>query len=123
MPDQVPSTANQSGLSENAACGLAYITVIPAIVFLLVEPYNRNRLVRFHAWQCIWMAIAWICVDLAIGFLGLFIPFIHVAAYGMYPVIALAMLILWLMVLIKAFNGEKLKLPVVGELAEKEAAK
>ena len=78
---------------------------------------------RFHAWQCIWMAAAWLVVDLFIGFLGVFIPVVHLIAFGLYPLIALAMFILWLMVLIKAFNGEKLKLPVVGELAEKEANK
>ena len=47
----VPPQAAQSGLSDNAAGALAYVTIIPAIVFLLVEPYNKNSFVRFHAWQ------------------------------------------------------------------------
>jgi uncharacterized membrane protein len=122
MPEQTPSTAHQSGLSENAAGGLAYITVIPAIIFLLVEPYNKNRYIRFHSWQCIFLALAWIVIDIAIGisarvssFLGLF------WIYGLYPLVALAMLILWIMVLIKAFNGERFKLPIIGDLAEKQA--
>jgi len=40
MNDPTPSTVSQSGLSDNAAGGLAYITVIPAIIFLILEPYN-----------------------------------------------------------------------------------
>ena len=50
--------ASQSGLSENAASGLAYLTFIPAIIFLVVAPYNQNSRVRFHSWQSIFLAIA-----------------------------------------------------------------
>jgi uncharacterized membrane protein len=121
MPEQIPSSANQAGLSENAAGGLAYITVIPAIVFLLVEPYNKNSYIRFHSWQCIFMAIAWFVIDVAIGIFGRLLVFFRVLTFGLYPLVALAMLILWLMALIKAFNGERFKLPIIGDLAEKQA--
>ncbi len=47
-----------SGLSDNAAGAIAYITIIPAIIFLIVEPYNKNSFVRFHAWQSIFLGIA-----------------------------------------------------------------
>ena len=42
---------NQSGLSDNAAGALAYVTFIPAIIFLIVEPYNKNSYIKFHSWQ------------------------------------------------------------------------
>ena len=45
------SDSNPSGLSDNAAAGIAYITIIPAIVFLIIEPFKRSPFVRFHAWQ------------------------------------------------------------------------
>jgi uncharacterized membrane protein len=121
-PTPTPSTT-QSGLSENAAGGLAYITIIPAIVFLVAEPYNRSSYIRFHAWQCIFMAVAWIVIDIAIMIFGHFMSFLGLLAFGLYPLVALAMLILWLMVLIKAFNGERLKLPIIGDLAEKQAGR
>lgn len=120
-PTPTPTPAAQSGLSENAAGGLAYITIIPAIIFLLVEPYNRNSYVRFHSWQCIFMAIAWIAIDLVIGVFGRVMSFMGLLAFALYPLVALAMLILWIMVLIKAFNGEKFKLPIIGDLAAKQA--
>ena len=119
-PTPTPSTA-QSGLSENAAGGLAYITIIPAIIFLLVEPYNKSSYIRFHAWQCIFMAIAWFVIDGAVMIFGSFLSFFRLLTFGLYPLISLAMLILWIMVLIKAFNGERFKLPIIGDLAAKQA--
>src|SRR3954467_4563543 len=74
MNEQTPSTVSQSGLSDNAAGGLAYITVIPAIIFLILEPYNRSSFVRFHAWQCIFLTIGCVVVDVALSFL-LHLPF------------------------------------------------
>ncbi len=122
MPEQIPSSsANQAGLSENAAGGLAYITIIPAIVFLIVAPYNKSPYIRFHAWQCIFMAISWWVLDIAIWIFGRTLVFFRLLTLGLYPLVALAMIILWLMVLIKALNGEKLKLPFIGDLAEKQA--
>ena len=121
-PTPAPSTA-QSGLSENAAGGLAYITIIPAIIFLMIEPYNRSSYVRFHAWQCIFLALAWIVLDIVIGIFGHFMSFLSLLAFGLYPLVALAMLILWIMVLIKAFNGERFKLPIIGDMAEKQAGR
>ena len=122
IPTPSPSTT-QPGLSENAAGGLAYITIIPAIVFLVAEPYNRSSYIRFHSWQCIFLAAAWIVLNVAIRIFASFMPFMGLIAFGLYPLVALAMLILWIMVLIKAFNGKRFKLPIVGDLAEKQAGR
>jgi uncharacterized membrane protein len=112
--------ASQSGLSENAASGLAYITIIPAIVFLIVAPYNQNRTIRFHSWQSIFMAIVWIVLDVALIVVGR-LPGIGMITLFLSPLIGLAFFIVWLIVLINAFNGKRFKLPVVGDLAEKQA--
>jgi uncharacterized membrane protein len=112
--------ASQSGLSENAASGLAYVTIIPAIIFLIIEPFNRNRVVRFHCWQSIFLTIGIIVIDVALAILGRF-PFIGWTTLFMFPLVGLAFFILWIIVLINAFNGKRFKLPVVGDLAEKQA--
>ena len=53
-PAPAPAIAvTAAGLSDNAAGAIAYITFIPALIFLLVEPYNRKAFVRFHSFQCI----------------------------------------------------------------------
>jgi uncharacterized membrane protein len=121
-PTPTPSTT-QSGLSENAAGGLAYITIIPAIIFLVTAPYNKNSYIRFHSWQCLFMALAWFVIDVAVMIFGSFLSFFRLLTFGLYPLISLAMLILWIMVLIKAFNGERFKLPIIGDLAEKQAGR
>lgn len=116
----MPLEASQTGLSENAASGLAYVTVIPAIIFLIVAPYNRNSAVRFHSWQSIFLAIAWIVVDVGLIILGR-IPGLGWGTFFLGPLIGLGFFILWLIVLINAFNGKRFKVPVVGDLAEKQA--
>jgi uncharacterized membrane protein len=120
MTDQIPSSLNQSGLSDNAAGGLAYVTIIPAIVFLIVAPYNRNPYVRFHSWQCIFLAIAYFAVDMVMMTLGR-IPLFGWSTLFLWPLVALGFFIVWIVLLIKAFNGEKFKLPIIGDLAEKQA--
>jgi uncharacterized membrane protein len=114
------SDTNQTGLSDNAAGGLAYITIIPAIIFLIVPPYNKNPTVRFHAWQSIFLAIAWFAADIVLMIVGM-LPFIRMINLLLWPLVALGFFILWIIVLIKAFNGQKFKIPVIGDLAEKQA--
>ena len=57
--------ATGTGLTDNVAGLLAYVTIIPAIVFLVVEPYNKNRFIRFHSFQCIFLCIAMIALSIA----------------------------------------------------------
>lgn len=117
----VQPMAAQSGLSDNAAGGLAYVTIIPAIIFLIVAPYNRNRFVRFHSWQSIMLAIAWFVVEVGLMVLGR-IPGIGLVDLFLGPLIGLAFFVVWLIVMIQAFTGKMFKLPVLGDLAEKQAS-
>jgi uncharacterized membrane protein len=110
----------QTGLSENAASGLAYITLIPAIVFLVAAPFNQNRTIRFHAWQSIFLNIAWVAVWVVLGILGM-IPMLNLLDVILMPLTMLGFLILWIILLINAFNGKRFKLPVLGDLAEKQS--
>lgn len=120
MPEQNPVILGQTGLSDNAAGGLAYVTVIPAIVFLALAPYNRNSFVRFHAWQSIFFTIACFALDIVLIVLGR-IPFLGFMTLFLWPLVGLAVFAIWLIVLIKAFGGARFKLPVIGDLAEKQA--
>ena len=120
MNEQNPSAMSQSGLSDNAAGGLAYVTIIPAIIFLVVAPYNRNSYVRFHAWQSIFFSLACVVFDIALGIVGR-LPFLGWITLFVWPLVGLAFLILWILLLVKAFSGERYKLPIIGDLAEKQA--
>ena len=105
------------GLTDNVAGLLAYVTIIPAIIFLVIEPYNRHRFIRFHAFQSIFFFIAVIIVSVAMPFIAV-IPFFGVMIWGL---VCLAELILWVLLLLKDYNGQIWKLPVIGDIAEKQA--
>lgn len=109
--------------NDNVLGAVAYITVIPAIIFLLLEPYNKNRFVRFHALQCLMLAGTWFVFWMAnlvlaipltfLSFVGTFLQMI--LGFG----VAIVMLIAWIMAVIKAYGGEEYRLPVIGDYAAK----
>jgi uncharacterized membrane protein len=112
--------AAAGGLTDNVAGMLAYVTIIPAIIFLIVEPYNRSRFVRFHAFQSIFFAIAWTALWIALSFVA-HIPFLGWLTILIWPLVGLAGLVIWLVLLLKANQGQMWKLPVIGDMAEKQA--
>jgi uncharacterized membrane protein len=116
----MPEETSQTGLSDNAAAGLAYLTFIPAIIFLVVAPYNQNKFVRFHAWQSIFLAVAWFAVWVILVILGM-IPFVNFIDVILFPLVGIGFLILWIICLVNAFQGKLFKLPILGALAEKQA--
>lgn len=109
-----------SGLSDNVAGMLAYITIIPAIIFLVLQPYNTNRFVRFHAWQSIFFNVAWWILSIGLRVL-VHIPFLGFLTLLMFPLIGLGGLVLWIILLVKANQGQMFKLPVIGDLAQQQA--
>ena len=113
-----PSAA--AGLTDNVAGALAYVTIIPAIVFLILEPFNRKRFIRFHSFQCIFFAVAWTALWIVLTFIG-HIPFLGWGTVLLWPLISLAGFILWLIMVLKAYQGQMFKLPVIGDMAEKQA--
>jgi uncharacterized membrane protein len=112
---------NVGALPQVVAGALAYCTFIPAIIFLLVEPYNKNRFVRFHSFQSIglWLALSVVGAALILLF---FIPLV-----GQLPMLLVSMLVvlgffvLWLVLVVKALQGERFPLPVIGDFAELQA--
>jgi uncharacterized membrane protein len=115
------SDTTQTGLSDNAVAAISYITFVPAIVFLVMPPYNTSSFVRFHAWQSIFLNIAAFVLSIIIGIvLGMtmfFLPF----GYMISRLIWLCWVLLWVLCVINAVNGKRFKLPLIGPLAEKQA--
>lgn len=112
-------------LAENLAGALAYLTFIPAIIFLFVEPYKKNRFVRFHSVQCLLLCATVGMTALAIRVaaqLLFFIPLVGpLFVWLVAIVIALAAVVVWVVLVVKAVQGETFKLPVLGDFAEREA--
>lgn len=112
------AAAPATPIAENVAGMLAYFTIIPAIIFLLIEPYNRNRFVRFHSFQCLFTCAALIVLQIVLSLLSHIIP---VLVFGVWGLLGLAELVLWILLVVKAYQHEMFKLPIVGDLAEQRA--
>lgn len=101
------------GLDENIASALTYVLgFITGIIFFVVE--KDNKTVRFHAMQSNITFGGLFVVQIVLSFISFIIPFLGLLSL----LISLLTLILWLVLIIKAFQGEKFKLPVVGDMAE-----
>jgi uncharacterized membrane protein len=119
-----PTPAASSGMSNNVAGLLCYVLgFITGIIFLVMDPYKNEKFVRFHAFQSIFFSIAcivvsWVLSALLIGALvtgGLGVAWI------ILRLVQLAIFLGWLFLMYKAYNNETFKLPVIGDLAAKQA--
>jgi len=116
--------ATSSGMQPNLAAALAYVlTIITGIIFYVIE--KENKYVRFHAMQAILFGAAWIILWIVLGIVMTALSFVPVLGWIIAAVVYLALglggFILWLFLMYKAYQGEKFKLPIVGDMAEKNA--
>ena len=118
------ASAAQSGLSENAAALLSYVLGwITGIIFYLID---KRPYVRFHAAQSIitfgGLHILRAALGLAFGVGWWFGSYRHAAyfpvALPILGLLGLLTLVLWIVLMVKAYQGQRFKLPVAGDLAE-----
>jgi uncharacterized membrane protein len=109
------------GLDENVAGALCYILgFISGIIFLLME--KDSRFVKFHAVQSIGISLALVIFNIIISSLyGIFSWSMFWLVATLSSLISLVALILWIFLIMKAFQGEIFKLPIIGDIAEKQA--
>ena len=102
-----------SGMDANVAALLSYVLgFITGLIFYLIE--KDNKFVRFHAMQSM----------IVFGFLfvaGMVLSLIPFVGLVLAPLVGIASLILWIVLMIKAFQGEHFKLPIAGDIAEKNS--
>jgi uncharacterized membrane protein len=107
--------AKASSQNEKLMGALAYLAgPVTGIIFLLVE--KQNSFIRYHAMQSTILFGGLFIVNIILGIipiLGWIVSFL----------LSIAALILWIVLMYKAYNGEKYKLPYIGEVAEKQLAK
>src|SRR5258708_21155515 len=120
-----PTPPASSGMQNNVAGALCYITIV-GIIFLFIEPYNKNRFIRFHAFQSIFFAVAWVVCWFAWVILSFLLAAIThgVSLCVTVPitlVICLGLFILWIIMIVMAYGIQDWKLPIIGNLAAKQA--
>jgi len=113
-----------TGLTPNVAGALSYfLGPITGVIFVLLD--KNDRFVRFHAFQSILLSGAWIAFDIVSIILGQ-IPLLGLLAvlFGLLlsVVLGLGGLVLWVALMVMAYQGKSPKLPVIGVMAERYAA-
>lgn len=121
-PPPPPVGTGSAPLADNLTWALCYLGgLITGIIFLVLEPYNKKPLVRFHAFQSIFANVA--CIALVIA-IEIVFAMIHIySLFFLFPLIRLGMLIGWVLLIVMAYQGKKIVLPFVGPLAEQQASK
>ena len=122
-PAGAPPAAQGSGeISENVAAALAYIWPV-AVVWLLIEPYKNKREVRFHSFQSLFYALAMFVIWWGLWILTLVLSFAGAGFIIGLPSVLFgpAAFVLWIILVIKAYQGQHFKVPVIGDFAEKQA--
>ncbi|MGD0785737.1 MAG: DUF4870 domain-containing protein [Sedimentisphaerales bacterium] len=118
---------SSTGMQPNVAALLCYVLGwITGLIFFLIE--KENKFVRFHAAQSLVVFGALTVLQIALGIFSGILVAIHLYVLVpvftlLYPLIGLVGLILWIMLMVKAFQGEMFKLPIAGDMAEKMSEK
>jgi uncharacterized membrane protein len=110
-PGYVPAAG--AGLTDTAASALAYVTFIPAIIFLVLAPYNEKPVIRFHAYQELGLTVVLICLHV--------IAIIPVLGWFIYIIGSIALLVVWILCIVKASQGSAFKLPFIGDFAAQQS--
>ena len=101
------------GMEQNLEGLLCYVLGwVTGIIFLLLE--KDNKFVRFHAVQSIVVFGAYTVLAIIFGF-------IPVVGWIINLLLGIAAFILWIVLMVKAYNGQMYKLPVVGDIAERNS--
>lgn len=125
---QNPGTSS-TGLQENLAALLTYIFIpITSIIFLVIE--KSSRLVRFHAMQALLLGVGMFVLMIVLSVVTAVILGVAAATSGtlativglistlFWLVLPLGMLLVWVLCLVKAYQGQMFKLPLIGNIAE-----
>ncbi len=110
-------------MPDHAASALSYVLgPISGVFFLTLEPYSRKREVRFHAWQSILFGSLAFAIFLAGPLLSFFVPMTMLAVIGFAELaLLMASLVVWMILMYRAYVGERWVLPVIGPMADRKA--
>jgi uncharacterized membrane protein len=116
------SDNHRSNVSDNAASAIAYITLFPALIFLLLPPYSKSASIRFNAWQSIFLDIVLVGASVVLELV--LAPTLLVGTALLFTLTQLLFgvwILLWVMCAVGALSGRRFMLPVIGALAERLA--
>ena len=114
------------GISPRTASLLCYIPILgwlAAIVVLASARFRGDTRVRFHAFQGLYLFVAWLIVDWVLSPLFSFPSFWGPPFHRIFPaLLKIAIFGAWIFMMIKTAHDEQYKLPILGDLAEKSVS-
>lgn len=127
-PPAAGSALNFPGIAANVAGLLCYLLwPVASIFFLLAGPYNKDKFVRFHAYQSLLLGLAAIAVGFALSIATAIVGLIPILGWLVSSIVwiafAMCVLVLAILMMSKAYNGERYRLPVIGDAAFRYAEK
>jgi len=114
---QTPEAKTASGLDPKVAALLSWLFFpVTSLIFVLVE--KDDRYVKFHAYQSLLAGVAVIIAYTISSAL-----YVVLIGFLLTPLVGIASLVIWVMGMMKGYQGEKWKLPVIGDMAEEWAGR
>ena len=105
---------------------LAYIGLLPALVFLAVPAVRRNSFIRFHSWEAVFFSGSSILLGLALRLLFVLFSLLPIVGFLLawlsLGIGALGIVTLWVVLAVKAAQGQRYELPLIGPLAAEFAS-
>jgi uncharacterized membrane protein len=122
-----PPAAAAPGLTENAAAALCYLLgIITGVIFLVLAPYNQNKAIRFHAFQSIFLWVASCVVWVGWSIVSaIVLGATYYGGFGLWfvltAVVRLGIFLFWVFMIVSAYQGKKIVLPLIGQIAQQQA--
>ncbi len=123
-PPPTYQPVSAAGMTDNVASALCYaLGLITGIIFLVLAPYNQNKSIRFHAFQSIFFHVACILFYVVLSVvLNIMLSMMHI--FGLFfltQLLGLGFFLVWLYLIISAYQGKNVELPIIGPIARQQA--
>ena len=122
-----PRETGSKSMDTNIVAALTYLAgFVTGIVFLALDPYKSNSFIRFHAFQSIFLNVAWVAFWIVWMILSAVLTPLTAGIFGL---IALPLMLIftvagfgiWILLMYQAYQQKLFRLPIVGKLAAEHA--
>ncbi len=110
---------NVTPQNQVVAAGTYLLLAVTGILFLYLEPYDKDDFVRFHARQSIAFSIVWFVINVILGVFVAVLPFsLGKLIGGLQDLINIALAVMWIFLMWKAYSGERYRIPRLADIAD-----
>ncbi len=115
----VQSSGSVTPQNQVVAAATYLLGLVTGILFLYLEPYDKDEFVRFHARQSIAFSLAVIVINVVLGVSIAVLPFgLGRLLSALLEIVNLLLAIMWIFLMYKAYSGERYRIPELADLAD-----